>query len=144
MVAVAVGHDHSVALTRDFRVYGWGLAEHGAIGMRMSNAKVPNEIKVMPLRAQAKVKFENEEPIQQMKIKEISCGAQHTGFVTVEGEAYMCGNGERGQLGIGIDTMKEYRPVIVQVAKGGKISDVSPKFKQISCGDWHTGFLTGI
>lgn len=44
--ALAVGHHHSLALTKDFKVYGWGQAEHGAIGMRLSNAKVPNEIKV--------------------------------------------------------------------------------------------------
>jgi len=27
----------------------------------------------------------------------------------------MCGNGERGQLGVGIITMKEYKPLKVQV-----------------------------
>ncbi len=59
---VAVGDQHSVALTKDFKVYGWGHAENGAIGMRLSNAKVPNEIKVLPERAGAKVKFANEDP----------------------------------------------------------------------------------
>jgi hypothetical protein len=51
-----------VALTKYFKVYGWGQAEQGAIGMRLSNAKVPNEIKVLPERAGAKVKFANEDP----------------------------------------------------------------------------------
>ena len=51
-----------MALTKDFKVYGWGQAEHGAIGMRLSNAKVPNEIKVLPERAGSKVKFANEDP----------------------------------------------------------------------------------
>ena len=59
---VAVGDSHSIALTRDFKVYGWGQAEYGAIGMRLSNAKVPNEIKVLPERAGAKVKFANDDP----------------------------------------------------------------------------------
>ena len=83
--------------------------------MRLSNAKVPNEIKVLPERAGAKVKFANDDPAmtQQCKIKDLSCGAQHTGFLTVDGEAYMCGNGERGQLGVGIITMKEYKPLKV-------------------------------
>ena len=48
VASIAVGEEHSIALTKDFKVYGWGQAEYGAIGMRLSNAKVPNEIKVMP------------------------------------------------------------------------------------------------
>ena len=76
---VAVGDDHSIALTRDFKVYGWGHAEHGAIGMRLSNAKVPNEIKVVA-ETVAKVKFmgdptDKKEKGAQINIKEISCGA---------------------------------------------------------------------
>lgn len=64
-------------MTRDFRVYGWGLAEHGAIGMRLSNAKVPNEIKIMP--EQQKVKFAPDDKSPQsvlssVLVKEISCG----------------------------------------------------------------------
>ena len=46
VAAMAVGEEHSIALTKDFKVFGWGQAEHGAIGMRLSNAKVPNEIKI--------------------------------------------------------------------------------------------------
>ncbi len=49
---VITGEDHSMALTKDFKVYGWGQAEHGAIGMRLSNAKVPNLINVFNERAQ--------------------------------------------------------------------------------------------
>ena len=60
--AIATGDQHSIALSKDFKVYGWGQAEQGAIGMRLSNAKVPNEIKVMPERASSKVKFANEDP----------------------------------------------------------------------------------
>lgn len=34
--SVATGHSHSVALTRDgTKLYGWGHAEHGQIGMRL-------------------------------------------------------------------------------------------------------------
>ena len=55
----------------------------------------------------------------------------------------MCGNGERGQLGVGIITMKEYKPLKVQVLDDkGKTYNLTPKFKQISCGTFHTGFLT--
>jgi len=51
VATVVTGEDHSMALTKDFKVYGWGQAEHGAIGMRLSNAKVPNLINVFNERA---------------------------------------------------------------------------------------------
>ena len=73
-----------MALTKDFKVYGWGQAEHGAIGMRLSNAKVPNLINVFNERAQQKVKFATDDPSlsQPLKIKDVSCGAQHSAFLT--------------------------------------------------------------
>ena len=73
VASIALGAEHSLALTRDFKVFGWGLAEHGAIGMRLSNAKVPNEIKIaadLP-----KVKFATDDKTQtSILIKEIACG----------------------------------------------------------------------
>ena len=74
---VVTGEEHSMALTRDFKVYGWGQAEYGAIGMRLSNAKVPNLINVFNERAQQKVKFITDDPSlsQPLKIKDVSCGA---------------------------------------------------------------------
>lgn len=42
----------------------------------------------------------------------------------------MCGNGERGQLGVGIITLKEYKPLRVQVLDDkGKTYNLIPKFK---------------
>ncbi len=55
----------------------------------------------------------------------------------------MCGDGERGQLGVGIISMKEYKPLKVQLLEEKKTYNLStPKFKQIACGTDHTGFLT--
>ena len=56
----------------------------------------------------------------------------------------MCGNGERGQLGIGIITAKEYKPLKVQLLDdNGKPYLLTPKFKQVTCGNFHTGLLSG-
>lgn len=62
----------------------------------------------------------------------------------VDGEVYMCGNGERGQLGLGIITKKEYKPMKVEFKdENGKSYSSTPKFKQVTCGYFHSGFLTG-
>jgi alpha-tubulin suppressor-like RCC1 family protein len=55
----------------------------------------------------------------------------------------MCGNGERGQLGQGTITKKEYKPLKVEFKdEKGKPYTLTPKFKQVTCGYFHTGFLT--
>jgi alpha-tubulin suppressor-like RCC1 family protein len=61
----------------------------------------------------------------------------------MDGEVYMCGNGEQGQLGLGISTLKEYKPLKVKLSdENGKTAMLSPKFKQVVCGAFHSGFLT--
>ncbi len=52
-----------------------------------------------------------------------------------EGEVLMCGQGTQGQLGIGYLPQKEYNPVKALVEE---------KILQVSCGDMHTGFLSGM
>lgn len=62
----------------------------------------------------------------------------------MDGDVYVCGNGERGQLGVGIITIKEYKPLRVRICDDtGKPYALSPKFKQVTCGNNHTGLLTG-
>ena len=43
--AVAAGGSHSLAVTNDYSVYGWGSAENGCIGMRLSSSSSPLDIK---------------------------------------------------------------------------------------------------
>jgi len=51
-------------------------------------------------------------------------------IILVEGDVYICGNGERGQLGIGIESVKEYKPVKIKlIDEQGKPYVLSPKFK---------------
>jgi hypothetical protein len=69
-------------------VYGWGQAEWGAIGMRLSNSSYPISITV----------GNSEE-----NVKDISCGAKYSCFLSskhshksnlfilVTGEVYACG-----------------------------------------------------
>jgi hypothetical protein len=66
-------------------------------------------------------------------------------YYKVEGEVYVCGNGERGQLGQGTITKKEYKPLKIEFKdEKGKSYALTPKFKQVTCGYFHTGFLTGM
>lgn len=45
---------------------------------------------------------------------------------------------------MGVETIKEYKPIRVKLLdETGKPFQVTPKFKQVSCGEFHTGFLAG-
>ena len=49
---------------------------------------------------------------------------------------FSCGKGDKGQLGIGFFTHKEYRPILV------RLRDFATRIKQVECGSQHTLFLT--
>jgi alpha-tubulin suppressor-like RCC1 family protein len=67
IIQIAAGESHSLAVDKDYRVYGWGQADNGAIGMRLSNASFPIPITI----------GESHE-----RVKEVSCGLKHSCFLT--------------------------------------------------------------
>jgi alpha-tubulin suppressor-like RCC1 family protein len=46
IVQISAGEGHSIAVDRKWQAYGWGQADNGAIGMRLSSACLPIYIKV--------------------------------------------------------------------------------------------------
>jgi Regulator of chromosome condensation (RCC1) repeat len=70
--SIAVGLNHSLALARDqtgthSKVYGWGQAEYGQIGMRLVNSNEPVEIR-----------FES----PATRVSKVVCGSRHSAFLT--------------------------------------------------------------
>ncbi|KAN0045433.1 hypothetical protein ACTA71_005811 [Dictyostelium dimigraforme] len=61
-------------------------------------------------------------------VSHVSCGVQHTGFLTSSGELFMFGNGSFGKLGTG-DTEDRLQPTAI---------DVSVSFIDLQCGNDHT------
>jgi X-linked retinitis pigmentosa GTPase regulator len=50
-------------------------------------------------------------------IKQISCGEEHSGFITTEGIVYTIGNNADGRLGVGDKTIKySSSPCLVEVS----------------------------
>jgi alpha-tubulin suppressor-like RCC1 family protein len=85
-------------------VFGWGTAESGALGMRLSNSCSPFEIRF--------------DLNHEVKVKDIFCGPYTSFFLTgiyqinnlllVTGEIFGCGINDQGQLGSGVKSLKEY------------------------------------
>ena len=72
--SVAAGLHHSMAVGRDpnnkSKVYGWGQAEYGQIGMRLVSSNQPVEVRV------------------DGKIVRVACGSNHSAFLS--GKRVLC------------------------------------------------------
>ncbi len=121
---IASGWYHSIALDDKGFCHGWGYSLDGAIGMRITSPHEPAVIQYSSQHA-------------HVTVKDVSCGAYHTVFLPRKGEAYAGGRGDKGQLGIGFITIKEYRPIVIRLR-----GYVEEKIRHIACGSFHTCFLT--
>lgn len=73
-----------------------------------------------------KIEFFNE------NVRDMCCGSHHTGFVTDQGELFMCGANQVGQLGIGNKECQLF-PANVTLLKGIVV--------QVACGVFHSLIL---
>ena len=101
---IASGRAHTIALTVQREVYGWGRTDNGAIGLRM--ATPAHQSNPMPLN----LNLDTSDHVVQ-----IDCGLEHSCFLTSDGHCFGCGEGEYGQLGVGYVTLKEYRPMRAKI-----------------------------
>ncbi|CDW76606.1 UNKNOWN [Stylonychia lemnae] len=125
--SIAAGGAHSICIDQDYQTYGWGSAENGAIGMRLSSSSSPIKVR-FDLANQGR---------GEIDIIDAHCGLKHSVFLSAKGDVYSCGNCERGQLGLGIMTLKEYNPskMIFEIKQNDSV-------RSISCGDYNSAFLT--
>ncbi|KAJ0973190.1 hypothetical protein J5N97_021149 [Dioscorea zingiberensis] len=96
---ISGGWRHTMALTSDGKLYGWGWNKFGQVGVR------DNVDHCSPVQ----VKFPNEE-----KVVQISCGWRHTLAVTERKNLFSWGRGTSGQLGHG-DSLDRDTPTMIEV-----------------------------
>ena len=93
---VACGEAHTLALTEEKEVYGWGWGSNGQLGKGRKHddfEEVGNRLCIQYLPT----------PIQfpeGTRIKQIAAGGLFSMFITVENEVLACGMNDFGQLGI--------------------------------------------
>lgn len=105
---VAAGAEHSVAITEDGDLYGWGWGRYGNLGLGDTNDRLIPE----------KVNIDGD------KIVMVSCGWRHTISVSSSGGLYTHGWSKYGQLGHG-DFEDCLVPRKVQAMSDKSISQVS-------------------
>ena len=83
---LAAGHTHSLALTKSQELYSWGwgyLTGHG-LSENDDNVLIPKNLQCF----------------QGKKIQQVACGGLHTAVIVDDGDLYIWGSSEGGQLGL--------------------------------------------
>ncbi|URD76716.1 Regulator of chromosome condensation (RCC1) repeat [Musa troglodytarum] len=101
---ISGGWRHTMALTSDGRLYGWGWNKFGQLGI------ADNDDHCSPVQ----VNFPEEQ-----KVKQISCGWRHTLALTERGNVFSWGRGTSGQLGHGDIVDRNIPKMIEVISKDG-------------------------
>ena len=114
-------------VTKAGEVFTWGGEDRGKLGHgycgKLGHGDERKQL--TPKRVEALV---------GVKVKQVSCGRDHTAVCTEDGRMYTFGTGEHGELGQG-DKENKTSPALVQALEGKHIT-------QVQCGQEHTMALT--
>ncbi|KAM0840808.1 hypothetical protein ACQ4PT_059409 [Festuca glaucescens] len=120
---IAAGAEHTVAVTEDGDLYGWGWGRYGNLGLGDRDDRfVPEKVS----------------PVEGEKMGLVACGWRHSVTVSSSGGLYTYGWSKYGQLGHG-DFQDHLVPHKVEALKD---SSISQKIAQVACGWRHTLALT--
>ncbi|XP_066487809.1 probable E3 ubiquitin-protein ligase HERC6 [Tiliqua scincoides] len=123
IIQTACGHYHSIALTRDGRVYSWGQNTYGQLGLGKGES-----FKARPQHVSA---------LNGIPLAEVAAGGAHSFALSLSGVAYGWGKNNAHQLGLSRTDPKEqvFKPMSVASLRNLDVI-------YISCGDEHTAVLT--
>jgi hypothetical protein len=116
---IAVGGMHTVALTRQGRVYTWGCNDDSALG-RSGKENCPELVG---------------DDLADVFVVQIACGDSHSGVLDDRGRVFTWGTykGSAGHLGYTAETRKQATP---------KLMDKLLRVRSIKCGANHTAVVT--
>ncbi|EGR26934.1 phosphatidylinositol 3- and 4-kinase family protein, putative [Ichthyophthirius multifiliis] len=140
VVKVACGKNHSLAVTQEGNLYGWGLNQNMQLSQELEFSKGEEPLVCLyePLQIKKNLEFS--------KIVDVAAGEAHTMIVSVnrqneETEVFGCGYNNKGELGVGllrhicdvekVDGLSNFK---IQ-DKDGQYKNV--RIKKIVCGDRH-------
>jgi len=125
---VVAGLDHSVALASDGRVFSWGCALEGKLGLYHPLNPQYNTKETRPMLV---------ESLQKHRVHMAAAGNDHTVVLTLEGIILTWGAGCHGQLGLG---GRDDRHIPEQIDAGKLMGGA--KISVVSCQNARTALLT--
>ena len=127
VIKVACGGFHTLALTSDNDLYGFGGGCYGELGQGVfADSATPKQI-IVPgdTQKQEDEDFELDLYLQEAPvIKSIAAGGHHSMILTSKGKVFMFGFGSHGQLGLKT-TSNVCRPTLVKDFSGKVITSIA-------------------
>ncbi|XP_023235992.1 X-linked retinitis pigmentosa GTPase regulator-like [Centruroides sculpturatus] len=129
MLSVSCGGNHTIVLTADGTAFSFGDGSSGQLGL---------DTDILDTSLPVQINF-------PYKIARVSCGENHSAFLTVNGQIYTCGNNRHGKLGLLDDDdsndddndnelCNKFLPNLITRFYNFSV-------QQISCGGCHTAVL---
>jgi len=133
MIQAAFGHEHTLVLSKDGRVYSWGKGWEGQLGLgsKILETPIPTELRYL----------------QGKKVKGIATGSHHSAAVTEDGTLYTWGRGFEGQTGHSSKALSEVTNVNitgVQLLPKSVGAFAKHRVAMVSCGHQFTSAMTTL
>ncbi|PIA28431.1 hypothetical protein AQUCO_06900004v1 [Aquilegia coerulea] len=130
IIRVSAGYHHSSAITANGVLYMWGNNSSGQLGLGKRAAKKVSK----PSRVDC---------LNNVRIKMVALGSEHSIAITDEGEALSWGAGGSGRLGHGhqssilgfLRSSSEFTPRLIKTLQGHKVKTVSAGLLHSACID---------
>ncbi len=143
---IALGGDHSLALSNYNELFSWGLNIFGQLGLNITtNVNIPTRVeKIRNFVRNDNTKVVEKEVIKRIseneKILEIAAGAQHSFILTTNNYLYSCGFSKNMCLGY---FTKDEDPLESMIFTRIHAYSTTKKFSKITCGVNHSGCVFG-
>ncbi|TMW60576.1 hypothetical protein Poli38472_000618 [Pythium oligandrum] len=133
---ISCGGCHSGAVTSEGDLYMWGEAHWGQLGLPKEHVETYE-----PIPTKCQVLDDNGQPV---KIVKLSCGGAHTAALTDEGDVYMWGRCDSGQLGVGAKWIRDAGGEgALYVSTPHRVDGFNgEKVVQVACGAFHSAAIT--
>ena len=118
---VSCGGNYTMIITEDGNLYSFGYNTFGQLGLGDNTEKDRPILVTVP---------------DGLKVKDVSCGGNHTVIMMEDGNLYSFGGNNWGQLGLG-DNINRDIPTLVTVPDALKV-------KAVSCGGSYTAIITNV
>jgi alpha-tubulin suppressor-like RCC1 family protein len=121
---VAVGLEHTLALTRDSQVYVWGDNADGQLGFCPLETPLVSCPTLLP----------QPDALAGKKISKVACGSSYSMLITQDGSLFSFGDNEQGQLGLGPgsrSTRRTWIPSLVAFPLPTKVIDVACGYNHV-------------
>ncbi|KAH8953778.1 hypothetical protein BDL97_08G044800 [Sphagnum fallax] len=125
---MALGSEHSLALSEEGQVLSWGASLHGRLGH--GHGYNPSMFSIF--RTMSEYTPRLVQHLQNVKVHKIAAGLMHSACLDEQGVLYTFGKGRECQLGVGNDR---------DATKPRQVPELPPVV-ELACGGYHTGAIS--